>query len=404
MFGAQLHRDTDTSALRPCNKWEPDVSTYTAAYSYLTISDEHLFLDPLEACGLNFDVAVSLLYELYGVIQTLMYLYLCEVEVFTDIEYADDIAILDEPIELAGKFVYPGGCTSPGSLAKDDISIRSGKTRAAFVTLHHPRRASYTRLSAEDRVYNTAVRSILLHGLETWPLHAGDVKNLSLIDLRSLSESGGNKSLRWNESGRPDNNLGASSESPYQQNQLCLSLPSPWMGTSGWNTSMFRDIVRHGPIAPSMALCIHAVHSSLPNPPTNRPLTVLYLRTNLSALASNAQLPSPPPKIIGLRNRGSYNRCTLSCLHTDNNKNARLQWIALWYGFCRIQLHSVFFEIKFLADRVLFTAHEKIDLESFLSIGQLVVQRHFLAESEHLLSSRVEAERRCQTGAQKKSE
>ncbi|KER23751.1 hypothetical protein T265_14571, partial [Opisthorchis viverrini] len=40
------------------------------------------------------------------------------------------------------------------------------------------------------------------------------------------------------------------------------------------------------------------------------PLTVLYLRTNLSAPASNAQLPTPPPRIIGERNYSSYNHCT----------------------------------------------------------------------------------------------
>ncbi|KAG5454483.1 hypothetical protein CSKR_113894 [Clonorchis sinensis] len=37
---------------------------------------------------------------------------------------------------------------------------------------------------------------------------------------------------------------------------------------------------------------------------------MLYLRTNLSASASNAQLLTPPPQIIGERNCGSYNQCT----------------------------------------------------------------------------------------------
>ncbi|GAA53573.1 hypothetical protein CLF_110546 [Clonorchis sinensis] len=46
--------------------------------------------------------------------------------------------------------------------------------------------------------------------------------------------------------------------------------------------------------------------------PYESPLTVVYLRTNLSAPASNAQLPTSTPQIIGERNCGSYNHCTAS--------------------------------------------------------------------------------------------
>ncbi|KER31836.1 hypothetical protein T265_02062 [Opisthorchis viverrini] len=64
---------------------------------------------------------------------------------------------------------------------------------------------------------------------------------------------------------------------------------------------MVRDIVRHGPVAPSMTLVHPSCYVQLP-----------YLCTNLSASASNAQLPTPPPQIIGERNCGNYNHCTPS--------------------------------------------------------------------------------------------
>ncbi|KER29423.1 hypothetical protein T265_03989 [Opisthorchis viverrini] len=52
------------------------------------------------------------------------------------------------------------------------------------------------------------------------------------------------------------------------------------------------------------------MHSSICNPSFNGPLTVQYLRANLSAPISNAQLPTPPPRIIGERKCCGYNHCT----------------------------------------------------------------------------------------------
>ncbi|KER22678.1 hypothetical protein T265_09300 [Opisthorchis viverrini] len=78
-----------------------------------------------------------------------------------------------------------------------------------------------------------------------------------------------------------------------QWSKLRWSLPSSWMGTPRRAISMARDIIRHGPVAPSMA------HLLLqPQPPLDSPLTVLDLCTNLLARACNAQLPTPPPKSL----------------------------------------------------------------------------------------------------------
>ncbi|KER19465.1 hypothetical protein T265_11770 [Opisthorchis viverrini] len=77
------------------------------------------------------------------------------------------------------------------------------------------------------------------------------------------------------------------------------------MGTPRQATSMVRDIVRYGPVPPSMAVLL-----SQPPHPLDSPLTVLDSNNNLLAPACNAQLPLPPPKVIGEQNCGSYNHCT----------------------------------------------------------------------------------------------
>ncbi|KER28282.1 hypothetical protein T265_04880 [Opisthorchis viverrini] len=191
-----------------------------------------------------------------------------------------------------------------------------------------PGRRRDISLSVKGRVFNAAVRSILLYGSETWPLRAEDVKRLSLFDhrcLRSITRIwwehrisnsevrrmvfGRNNSPsidelitlhRVEESQRRSNNgLAAKYESHYQQTQLRWSLPSSWMRTPRRATSMSRDMVRHGPVAPSMAL-VHPSYylqciAPFPIPPLDSPLTVLDLSTNLSSPACNAQLPTPSP-------------------------------------------------------------------------------------------------------------
>ncbi|KAG5453135.1 NADH dehydrogenase [ubiquinone] 1 beta subcomplex subunit 5, mitochondrial [Clonorchis sinensis] len=70
------------------------------------------------------------------------------------------------------------------------------------------------------------------------------------------------------------------------------------MGTPRRATSMVRYIVRHGAVAPSMALVnpTYYLQCIAPFPiPLKSPLTALYLRTGFSPPASNAQLTTPPP-------------------------------------------------------------------------------------------------------------
>ncbi|KER22079.1 hypothetical protein T265_09732 [Opisthorchis viverrini] len=79
-------------------------------------------------------------------------------------------------------------CVSPGGVAKNDISIQIGKARAAFANLRHQWRRRDISFSVKGRVYNAAVRSILLYGSDTWPLRAEDVKRLLVFDLQVPSE------------------------------------------------------------------------------------------------------------------------------------------------------------------------------------------------------------------------
>ncbi|KER28126.1 hypothetical protein T265_04964 [Opisthorchis viverrini] len=128
--------------------------------------------------------------------------------------------------------IEPGRCVSPGGLAKDEISIRIGKARAAFANIRHlwrRRDISFSPLPA-----NSAA-SVFLDG----------------DPRRAISMTG--------------------------------------------------DIVKYGPVAPSVALvhpsyCLQCIAPSPTPTPFDSPLTVLDLCTNLSAPACNAQLPTSPPK------------------------------------------------------------------------------------------------------------
>ncbi|KER20244.1 hypothetical protein T265_11150 [Opisthorchis viverrini] len=120
---------------------------------------------------------------------------------------------------------------------------------------------------------------------------------------------------------------------------------------------MVRDIVRHGPISPIMGL-IHPSYflqcvAPFPIPPLDSPPPVLYLCTNLSAPASNAQLPTPPPRMIGERNCDIYNHCT---------KSTRL-----------LQLRVISIPLGFRVHRTSRSTHAYFHLTSDNSSRQLLV-------------------------------
>jgi hypothetical protein len=94
--------------------------------------------------------------------------------------------LADEPIDVVDRFNYLGSLIGPGGLAKDEITSRIGKARSAFANLQHLWRRRDISLSVKGRVYNAAVRPVLLYGSETWPLRAEDVRKLLAFDHRCL--------------------------------------------------------------------------------------------------------------------------------------------------------------------------------------------------------------------------
>ena len=85
-----------------------------------------------------------------------------------------------------------------GRLAGNEISLRIMKARAAFSNLQHQWHRCDLSLSIKGRVYNAAVRSILLYGTETWPLRAEDVRRLSvLLEYVGNAESATQKCTGW---------------------------------------------------------------------------------------------------------------------------------------------------------------------------------------------------------------
>jgi hypothetical protein len=97
-----------------------------------------------------------------------------------------NLTLAGEQIEIVDKFIYLGSCITPGGLANDEISLRIGKARAAFANLRHLWRRNDISLSIKGRVYNAAVRPVLMYGSETWPMRADDLRKLSVFDHRCL--------------------------------------------------------------------------------------------------------------------------------------------------------------------------------------------------------------------------
>ncbi|KER26859.1 hypothetical protein T265_05990 [Opisthorchis viverrini] len=98
------------------------------------------------------------------------------------------LMLADEPIEVVDKFVYLGSCISPGGLAKDDISIRIGKARAAFANLCQLWRRRDISFSVKGRVYNAAVRDSNPTFVPPLPLsRVGQPDSISALVLPSSS-------------------------------------------------------------------------------------------------------------------------------------------------------------------------------------------------------------------------
>ncbi|KAA3676640.1 uncharacterized protein DEA37_0002919 [Paragonimus westermani] len=94
--------------------------------------------------------------------------------------------IAGNPLETVDSFTYLSSTISSVCNIADEISTRIAKARLAFSKLRYLWRRKNVQLSLKRRVYNAHVRSILLYGSETWPVHKGDINRLVVFDHRCL--------------------------------------------------------------------------------------------------------------------------------------------------------------------------------------------------------------------------
>ena len=97
-----------------------------------------------------------------------------------------ELLISGEVLGTVDKFTYLGSCITAGGHIAEDLSMRIVKARVAFCNLRHLWRRKDVSLKVKGRVYNAAVRPVLLYASETWPMRVEDVRRLSVFDHRCL--------------------------------------------------------------------------------------------------------------------------------------------------------------------------------------------------------------------------
>jgi hypothetical protein len=70
----------------------------------------------------------------------------------------------------------------PNGQAKEEIQRRIDSARNAFVQLKVLWRRTEVSLRTKIRVFNAAVRPVLIYACETWPLRAEDIRKLEVFD------------------------------------------------------------------------------------------------------------------------------------------------------------------------------------------------------------------------------
>lgn len=96
------------------------------------------------------------------------------------------LTIAGSRLELVDRFVYLGSCMSAAGAIEDEIKSRIAKARVAFMNLKHLWRRHDVSLSLKGRVYKTTVRAVLLYGCESWALRVEDLRRLSVFDNRCM--------------------------------------------------------------------------------------------------------------------------------------------------------------------------------------------------------------------------
>ena len=116
--------------------------------------------------------------------------------------FSTNVADFGRSLELDGnkidtveKFKYLGSVILPNGQGKEEVLIRIDNARSAFLQLKSVlwSRAEIS-LKTKVRIYETAIRPILLYGSETWPVRVEDIRKLETFDhwcLRTILR------IRW---------------------------------------------------------------------------------------------------------------------------------------------------------------------------------------------------------------
>jgi hypothetical protein len=88
-----------------------------------------------------------------------------------------------ETIEQVTAFRYLGSTLLPNGQALEEIKLRIDRARAAFLQLKNALwRRREISLKTKARIFQSAIRPVLLYGCETWPLRAEDIRRLETFD------------------------------------------------------------------------------------------------------------------------------------------------------------------------------------------------------------------------------
>ncbi|CAH8553174.1 unnamed protein product [Heterobilharzia americana] len=85
-------------------------------------------------------------------------------------------------------FTYLGSTVSTTGGTDEDVKVRIGKARQAFISLKPVWRSSALSMRNKIRIFNTNVKSVLLYGSETWRVTKGISNKLQTFI---------NNCLRW---------------------------------------------------------------------------------------------------------------------------------------------------------------------------------------------------------------
>ncbi|KAI8515766.1 hypothetical protein Bbelb_065790 [Branchiostoma belcheri] len=97
-----------------------------------------------------------------------------------------NLTIESNSVEVVDKFTYLGSTISSDCRSTADIKIRIGRSSAAMASLNHIWSNGQISTATKLRLYNSLVLSVLLYGAEAWTLTATEERHLDTFDQKCL--------------------------------------------------------------------------------------------------------------------------------------------------------------------------------------------------------------------------